>query len=134
MVDDIAETDNRIVVPAKEILEKIEKKESVEYHNITIDGDLDLSKLSLQTKPIKRTSYDSGVLNLPKENKVVVSSIKINFSKIMGIINFKGVSFQNGVDFKATNFIKYANLCGVQFEESANFSQAVFCETADFEI
>ncbi len=51
----------------------------------------------------------------------------------MGIINFKGVSFQNGVDFKATNFIKYANLCGVQFEESANFSQAVFCETADFE-
>ena len=45
------------VVQAEEILKKIELGQPVEYDNVIVEGDLDLSGLDLPRVPVKRTWY-----------------------------------------------------------------------------
>ncbi|MEA3281699.1 MAG: hypothetical protein U9Q68_03930 [Euryarchaeota archaeon] len=42
-------------VPASEILEKIQAGEDVSYMNVRVTGELDISKIELETVPIART-------------------------------------------------------------------------------
>jgi cytochrome oxidase assembly protein ShyY1 len=43
------------VVPASEVLAKIQKDQPVEYDHVTITGDFDLSKLDLQSRYVPWT-------------------------------------------------------------------------------
>jgi hypothetical protein len=46
------------VVQASEVLAKIENQTPVEYNNVIIEGELDLSKLNLLTKPAEISAFD----------------------------------------------------------------------------
>jgi hypothetical protein len=90
-------------VPASEILAKIEKGQPVEYDHVIITGDLNLSKLGLQSKYIDRSGIEkpSGLL---KGIKIVRSLIRINDSVIDGIVDFSSTILENSTNFRGTVF------------------------------
>ena len=50
-------SNDREVVQASEILEKIERGEPAEYNHVIVEGDLDLSKLDLTKKHVNRNMF-----------------------------------------------------------------------------
>ena len=61
MTEKAQEPGERQVVQASEILEKIQKKVPVEYHDVIIEGDLDLTMLDLPEQRVERTRIGSWV-------------------------------------------------------------------------
>ncbi len=57
-------------VNPKEILDKIEKGDLVEYNQIIVNGYLDLSNLNLQQKTIPITNEDQRTLGISENKKV----------------------------------------------------------------
>jgi hypothetical protein len=76
------------VVQAVEILKKIELGQPVEYDNVTIVGDLDLSGLNLPKVPVERTE-DEKYWDLPDYGLVVSSPIVITNSVIKGSVDLR---------------------------------------------
>ncbi len=140
-------------VPAKEILDKIENGKPVEYDSIIINGNLDLTKLSLPAIHIERDPIDIDYFEL-SDAKLIESPIEITKSIIKGAItssniffnhevNFKNVTFYNDVSFFFAIFdgfagfqnCKFENECvflGAQFNGFANFSGSRFNDEASF--
>ena len=110
--------DSLLMIKAEEILEKIEKGKPVEYENVIIYGDLDLHRLDLQFNK--------------KRQKIIKSSIKIEYSVIKGDVFFDHACFSGLVDFDGTSFTKAANFSGSGFMEDAGFSDAEFQGMANF--
>jgi uncharacterized protein YjbI with pentapeptide repeats len=106
------------MIKAEEVLEKIEKGKPVEYENVIIFGDLDLHRLDL---PLNK-----------KRQKVIKSSIKIEYSVIKGDVFFDHACFSGLVDFDGSSFTKAANFSGSGFLEDAGFSDAEFAGVANF--
>ena len=128
-------------VNPKEILDKIEKGDLVEYNQIIVNGYLDLSNLNLQQKTIPITNEDQRTLGISENKKVIKSIIKITNSIIKSIkcndiifissIELSGTIFQEPADFSGTVFC-----CPTSFMQSvffqACFQGAKFCEEAIF--
>ncbi|MGB5099015.1 MAG: pentapeptide repeat-containing protein [Methanothrix sp.] len=121
-------------VPASEILAKIEKGEPVEYDHVIIKGDLDLSQLNLPNGHINRSLYDTSILGLTENAKIVTSEIKIINATIEGNVNFGETVFYSPIDFSGSNFTCFAIFHGAQFSTYTNvFSDvAVFSGIANF--
>jgi hypothetical protein len=121
-----------MVVPAAEILAKIEKGEPVEYDHAIIEGDLVQDQLDLPVVHIDRTLYEVAVLKLPEVVKIINSPISIQNSEINGCVNLNCV-FHSSVSFIGTKFYKYIDFKGTQFRDTANFrgtqikGDAAFC-------
>lgn len=124
-------SDGQRVIPASEILAKIQKGEPVEYDNIIVEGNLDI-----------------GTLNLLKssEKLLVTSKIKITNSSIDGItrfskaiiiesINFHGTKFSQCVDFSESQLAGHADFKDAQFSGygPALFNRCQFSGDALFE-
>ena len=93
------------VVQAEEILKKIELGQPVEYDNVIVVGDLDLSGLNLTKVPVKRTHMDeTHHVGLPDYEIIVASPISITNSVIQGSVNLNGTAFQNATNFQGTKF------------------------------
>jgi pentatricopeptide repeat protein len=99
------------IVQAKDILEKIEKLETVEYDHVIVEGDLDLDNLDLQEDFIFKT---------------INPSIRITHSEIRGYIKFNRAIFRQPVDFEGTIFSKFSDFGVSRFESRANFDEAEF--------
>ncbi len=100
------------VVQASEILAKIERGELVDYKDVIIEGDLNLSKL-----------------NLPRDNTgkfIVKSKINIIRSLVKGNMDFSSVVFQKSVNFEYTNLSNGASFKRSEFGENVNFGEAYF--------
>jgi hypothetical protein len=110
--------DSLLMIKAEEVLERIEKGKPVEYENVIIYGDLDLHRLDLP-------------LNKSKQ-KVIKSTIKIEYSVIKGDVFFDHAAFSGLVDFDGTSFTKAANFSGSDFLGDAGFSDAEFQGEANF--
>ncbi len=110
--------DNLLMIKAEEILEKIDDGKPVEYENIMIVGDLDLSRLDLPLDKSKR--------------RIINSIIKIEYSTIKGDVFFDRSTFAQLVDFDGTVFTKTANFSQSQFCEDAGFSNSQFQGEANF--
>jgi len=108
-------------IPASEILDKIQKGESVEYDHVRIREYLNLSKLDLPAEHVARTEFQTNILKLPAECKIVSSSIEITNSKFEGTVAFSNCLFRECVD-----------LSGSTFNVVAFFSGAIFCRNAKF--
>jgi len=52
-------------IPASEILDKIQKSEPVEYDQVKIIGDLDLSKINLPTENVARPGRWYNIQGVP---------------------------------------------------------------------
>ncbi len=111
-------SDSLLMIKAEEILEKIEHGKPVEYENIIIFGDLDLSRLDL---PLDKT-----------HRKIITSIIKIEYSEIKGDVFFDRSIFTKLVDFDGSTFNKAANFSDSAFIEDAGFSEARFQGEANF--
>lgn len=121
------DSDNREVVQASDISAKIERGEPVEFSNVIIKGDIDLSKLDLQTEHVKRDRFAfKYYFILPEEMKIVESPIKITNSEILGNIRFSDVIFREQVMFKTTNFAGNAWFSRSNFSRDVIFERTVF--------
>ena len=122
MIRDIIQINEKLifirVVPADEILGKIERGEPVKYDNVIVEGDLDLTKLKLD-----KDEYDKIVVN---------STIKIKNSEIRGFVNSSQVSFRQIIDFMGTVFKKKIWFRSAAFKKEILCIKSVFCEDVDF--
>ena len=129
-----APDDERRIVPAEDILGKIEKGEPVNYDNVIVVGDLNLSEVDLPTRHVERTGEEILWWGLTEEAKTVKSPINITSSEIQGDVTFSNVIFQKSVDFKETNFSGgNADFGGAEFSGAANFRESYFGEMAQFD-
>ena len=81
-----AKSDAFLTVQACEIIAKIEKGEPVNYSHITVQGDLNISKIGI-----------------PGTGSIA-SPIKISDSVISGFVIFDGLTLQKETNFKRTEF------------------------------
>jgi len=118
--------DPRPIVPASEILAKIERGEPVEYDGVIVVGDLNLSEVDLPTKHVERTEDEIYWYGLAEDVKIVESSISIIDSEIRGDVNLCNAIFQEPVSFLGTNFTEDAWFSGANFTGHAIFREARF--------
>ncbi len=137
-----SKSDPREVVNASEILEKIERGESINYSHVIIEGDLNLSDLDLPEYSVIRNQlvyiiYVNGVEEerfgeLPDERKIVKSAISITNSLINGSVNFNSVYFVTDISLQSTGCAGEVSFQDSQFNQSANFVWTKFYKNVDF--
>ena len=124
-------SDQRPVIQAREILDKIERGEDVEYDGVIVEGDLDLSGLELPTVHVERTETKNE-FRFTKEQKVISSQITIANSEIQGNVNFANAHFEKSADFSRAEFGEKAYFRGAEFGGGADFWKAEFGGDANF--
>ena len=128
-------------VQAADILNHIENGDDVNLTNCHIFGELNLSKIKLETVPNpcfnillsrlgdRKYLIDHGV----NENlSVIASSIIIKNSTFENNLNFASTQFKNSADFRYATFKDSADFSGATFKNSADFMYATFKDSANF--
>ena len=100
------------VVPAQEILDKIERGEPVEYDHVIVEGDLDLCNLDLPKRHVNRTRDEIEFYGLSENATLVSSPIRLNDSNINGNISFGNAIIGNLVGFSGSAFNGTADFRG----------------------
>ena len=118
-------------VPASEILEKIQAGEDVHLENVRITGELNMSKIELETVPITRKVWQIE-RGLEEELKIVESEITIINSVFGNATDFSNTQFKKPVDFLGTSFLDISDFGGVNFGGDADFGSASFGGDAYF--
>ncbi len=131
-----AAQDNLRVVRAEEILARIERVEPVEYDNVRVMGDLDLSKMVSKTPGIVsssikfRNSEIYGIIDL--NNTILDRPAVFERTIFHGPAYFFQTRFRGGVNFSHSQFDKAALFRGCLIERSAEFGEARFRDVSDF--
>ena len=99
------------VIAAEDILAQISSGEPLNYDNVTITGQLDLTKLS---GPVKQ-------------------SVKITNSRFLGPMNFNAISFDGALDLRGSVFQENASFAKSSFLGDVSLSGAKFRGQADFQ-
>lgn len=140
-------------VDAKEIFRKIDKQEAVDYQNVTITGDLDLTELANKKRRNSERwggeAYQSTVQvpvtfrncrftgkflaykNLKEDGKVWNDGVTYttDFDESVTIEN---CTFEEEAAFKYSNFRQRALFTGNTFGKEALFKYAAFNDASDF--
>jgi hypothetical protein len=143
-------------VDASEIIAKINRGEAVNYKNVEITGNLDLTKLSNMklkkekgdnnstkeyistvTAPVtfEKCTFNGSVLgyfNPDNGVNVVKSSNEVYNTNFEKDVRFENCTFEDDAAFKYSEFKGKVSFAGSRFEEEALFKYAKFKETADF--
>lgn len=119
-------------IPAREILDKIQKGEPVKYDHVRILGDLDASKLDLPKKHEDRIKYRKAQ-GLLLESKIVSSYISIINSRFDGNVDFSNCIFESTAEIYQASFSGDALFNGTSFSRNALFEGAYFNGNALFE-
>jgi hypothetical protein len=98
-------------IAAEDILAQISSGEPLNYDNVTITGQLDLTKLS---GPVKQ-------------------SVKITNSRFLGPLNFNAASFDGALDLRGSVFQENASFAKSSFLGDVSLSGAKFRGQADFQ-
>ena len=122
----------KATVKAEEILEKIQKGESIELTEVLIEGNLDLRGLNLPTQHVNRTELHKAN-GLTEEVKIINSPISITFSTIPGELDFGNLILKKGANFMGTSIGMRADFGGTTFCDTAHFLETLFGMGADFE-
>ena len=119
-------------VKAEDNLKDIEKGKDVNLTNCHIVGELNLSKIKLETVPNRRFDpYSDYVVNT--NLSVIKSSIIIQNSTFENEVNFSNVRFNTTADFYKSTFNNSADFGGANFNNSADFSYTFFNSSASFQ-
>lgn len=132
MSEDAKGVDDLRIVPASEILAKIERGELVEYDNVIIEGDLDISKLNLPKEHIDRTNFERHYLELSEDLTLINSIIKIKNSRFKDAIKLRNIIFEDEIRFTNCEFDRYVHFVGSQFRGLAEFDRSRFNSFTDF--
>ena len=119
-------------VPASEILEKIQAGEDVNYTNVRVTGEFDLSKIKLKTIPIERWQMDFERYGLEEELKIVESKVSIKDSIFENDVNFSNTLIKKSLNFQGTSFLGLADYIGADFSSDVDFESASFSYIAYF--
>jgi len=117
---------------ADRILEQIAAGEPVEYDGYTIEGALDLDRLTNLPTVEEGLFYQVNHTNLSGQKKAIASRIRIANSTIKGWVNFNNTIFSTPVDFKNTSFEGHAGFRGAVFKKGTDLSGSQFSKYADF--
>jgi len=142
-------------VNASDILEKIVNGEDVFLRNVRIIGELNLSKIELETvhnaqrekdivfyvgppildiaEAFEIPSQYSVTYHLEKELKIVENNITIRNSIFEEDVDFSNTKFRKNVDFEGTSFSSNAYFGNAVFAGTADFRNAVFAGSTGFD-
>ena len=120
-------------VPASKILEQIENGENIFLEDVRIIGELDLSKIELNTIPIARPMWVITRRGLEEELKIVESKIEIHNSAFEDDFDFSNTQFRKDIIFLGTSFLGKIDFKGADFRDDVNFCGANFGGDADFQ-
>lgn len=128
-------------VKVEEILKQIENGEDINLVNCHIIGELNVSKIKLETTPnpyydkLMNEGYDKTEFIVPGlcgNLGIIKSNITIVNCTLENKTDFSMIQFKNSVDFTNTNFNDSANFLGANFNGPAMFSCTTFNGPADF--
>ncbi len=119
-------------VNASEIVAKIGKGETVDLDHARILGDLNIGKLNLPNRSIRRTDLETKSLGLEDSISIIASIIKITNSEIQGVTNFGEAAFSQEFDFSGSRFKDIADFRGSKFDGPTDFTGTQFSEEALF--
>ena len=140
------------IVPAQEIFEKIESKESVYYDGVRISGDLDLRSLPGAQVPNSFAVTNSTIINATFTGATFAKdavfwgttfeSASFDNAAFLGQADFSNTSFGNAnfvaatfaqpVVFDAALFRDDVSFADARFAKDAFFNEALFLANADF--
>ncbi len=135
-------------INATDILKQIENGEDVFLRDVRIIGELNLSKIELETVPNAEWDEDivfyvaesstetpnlySETYDLEKKLKIVESNIVIRNSIFEEDVDFSNTKFRRNVVFTGTSFSSNAGFWYANFTDNAFFQDANFAGTANF--
>ena len=133
-------------IKAEEILKSIESGNDIYIENVRIIGELNLSKLNIETIPNPKynnldiySKYlslypedDFKRIRINKELKVIGAKVIIQNSIFEDNLNFSNVFFNNSFSAKNVTFNSPADFSWTYFNSSADFSRVYFNSSADF--
>lgn len=144
-------------VDAREIIEKINRKEAVSYQNVTVTGDLDLTNLanrrevregnrlgetkdflSVVNVPLsfKNCTFTGNVLAYrteePEKGRLLNRITVVYNADFAEAVTLEDCQFTNDAAFKYSTFRQRALLIGNTFRKIALFKYAKFQNAADF--
>ncbi len=113
---------NRLsVISATKLIEQIETSQTINYENVTIAGDFDLSKLSARTNDAV----------YPEKSKTA----RVFSAKVTQPVTFKNVVFDGKlVFFRKAETDHEIKEYRVVFDKAVTFENCTFNQTADFEL
>ena len=112
------------IVPAREIMKKIEEKQPVSYDKAIINGDLDIYIYGLNYSGIKTNKEKSMKENLLNASRVISSPISITRSYINGSVIFGDTTFMDSISFNSTVFKNDAIFMNSSFNSYVFFNNA----------
>lgn len=129
-------------VRAEDILKHIENGDDIYVDNCSIVGELNISKIELETVPNPNFNQllSQGV---EKETILIFTEFRENLSIIEGNItikntiienslDFSNAQFRNSVEFSETSFCNSTNFVGTYFYNFVNFTDTTFNDYVDF--
>jgi len=112
------------VVHASQILALIERNESLDYANVVIEGDLDISRTNLSQRIIAS--------QIAFKNSRILGMVSFNDSVLMAPVRFQGVEFRGPAYFVHSEFQQGADFSESSFLDKALFRKSLINHTGDF--
>jgi uncharacterized protein YjbI with pentapeptide repeats len=123
-------SENLTIVPASEILAKIQKGEPVEYDHVLVEGSLDLGKLDLPENENGLHLVTSPIIRI--NDSAINEGIYFSKTKFYGPLDFQNTNFKGLVDFSNTIFSTNASFSLATFDRDAYFSDTIFSSSVFF--
>ena len=120
-----------VLLPASDILAKVEANQPVEFDNCIIVGDLNLSALKIDEQVHFNDTHFQNLVNF--ESTHFNSDAYFLGSKFDDTANFGNSSFNSTAYFGYTSFNSSANFRNSNFSSIANFINSKFNDNAYFE-
>ena len=121
------------VIKAADVLERIAMGAPIDYNNVIIDGDINLSSLQLSSKQKERSEFEQEIDYLSTEVKSIESPISIIDSEIHGLVYANNIFFNQTITLNGCLFDQDVQFRGTQFGEDASFQGSNFTGDAYFE-
>ena len=123
-------------VSANEIISEITSGEPVDYENVSIQGDLDLSNLRepvsrevrISNCQLDRVNFGNVTLEQSLDMRGTVFQESTNFAKakFLSDTSFSGARFLGATDFRDTDFGESISFTSAQFLNDTSFTNAQF--------
>lgn len=121
------------IINAEEIMEKIKMRIPIDYDDVIIVGDLNLSSLLLSSKHKERSEFEQEIRYLSTDVKLIESPISINGSEIRGSIYSDNINFNHSITFTGCVFDEDVHFRGTQFGDDVSFKDSSFAGNAYLE-
>lgn len=121
------------IIKAVDLMERIEMGAPIEYKNVIIEGDINLSSLQLFSKKKERSEFEQEIVYLSDEVKLIESPISIMDSEIRGLVYANNIFFNQSITLNGCLFDQNVQFRGAQFGEDISVQGSSFADDTYFE-